>query len=454
MPTADSSDAPHSAQDIDGVPLGTFIPDPAALERLANAFFAGVTGGAPGGSPAVPASPPAPWSAPAQPSTPLAAAAIPVPLPLGAPDAPTDGAPSSLPLRSFGGASAGSASPFAFAQSRAIAPAASQTAIATPRVDPLTSSELSLAERGPSDPSLDAFNPNARDNGAARLSPFAAPVDLGAVLSVFGAALQGVNASPSAGRGLASPSEPSRLSTPRGADLAPVAAFAAVSEPPSPSDEPEVRPGVAPARAALPQPDAESSALDAAFWHPPLSPFAEVAVFAPAQHEISAPPVYGAPRNQRAGLPIAERGTAIPSETNGISSAPAAVSAAAPTTAISPVFSGATSGTRPLDAASVRNDFPILQEKVHGRRLVWLDNGATTQKPQAVIDRLVAFYSHENSNIHRGAHTLAARATDAYEAAREKVRRFLGAASTKEIVFVRARRRASTSSRNHGDAAM
>ena len=74
---------------------------------------------------------------------------------------------------------------------------------------------------------------------------------------------------------------------------------------------------------------------------------------------------------------------------------------------------------------------------MHGQRLIWLDNGATTQKPQAVIDRLAAFYAHENSNVHRGAHTLAARATDAYEAARDKVRRFVNASSTKEIVFVR-----------------
>jgi len=81
--------------------------------------------------------------------------------------------------------------------------------------------------------------------------------------------------------------------------------------------------------------------------------------------------------------------------------------------------------------------FPILHEKVHGRRLIWLDNGATTQKPQAVIDRLAFYYSHENSNVHRGAHTLAARSTDAYEAARDKVRRFVNASSTKEIVFVR-----------------
>ncbi|HVI50545.1 MAG TPA: family 2A encapsulin nanocompartment cargo protein cysteine desulfurase [Candidatus Sulfotelmatobacter sp.] len=92
---------------------------------------------------------------------------------------------------------------------------------------------------------------------------------------------------------------------------------------------------------------------------------------------------------------------------------------------------------RPFDPRAVRRDFPILNEQVNGRPLVWLDNAATTQKPQAVIDRLSHFYEHENSNIHRAAHTLAARATDAYEAAREKVRRFLGAGSTDEIIFVR-----------------
>jgi cysteine desulfurase / selenocysteine lyase len=91
----------------------------------------------------------------------------------------------------------------------------------------------------------------------------------------------------------------------------------------------------------------------------------------------------------------------------------------------------------PFDVNLVRRDFPILQEQVNGRQLVWLDNAATTQKPQAVIDRLKYFYEHENSNIHRAAHELAARATDAYEAAREKVRRFLNASSVKEIVFVR-----------------
>ncbi len=90
-----------------------------------------------------------------------------------------------------------------------------------------------------------------------------------------------------------------------------------------------------------------------------------------------------------------------------------------------------------FDVSQIRRDFPILQEPVNGRPLIWLDNAATTQKPQAVIDRLKYFYEHENSNIHRAAHTLAARATDAYEEAREKVRGFLNASSVNECVFVR-----------------
>ena len=92
---------------------------------------------------------------------------------------------------------------------------------------------------------------------------------------------------------------------------------------------------------------------------------------------------------------------------------------------------------RRLDPLGLRSEFPILQQRVNGKPLVWLDNAATTQKPLAVIDRLSHFYKHENSNIHRAAHTLAARATDAYEAARESVRRFINAPSTRDIVFVR-----------------
>ncbi|MGJ0484146.1 MAG: family 2A encapsulin nanocompartment cargo protein cysteine desulfurase [Methylomicrobium sp.] len=91
----------------------------------------------------------------------------------------------------------------------------------------------------------------------------------------------------------------------------------------------------------------------------------------------------------------------------------------------------------PFDVQAVRRDFPILNEKVNGRPLVWFDNAATTQKPQVVIDRLSYFYQHENSNIHRAAHELAARSTDAYEEARKTVARFIGASSPNDVVFVR-----------------
>jgi cysteine desulfurase/selenocysteine lyase len=97
----------------------------------------------------------------------------------------------------------------------------------------------------------------------------------------------------------------------------------------------------------------------------------------------------------------------------------------------------AQAGAPPLDVNLIKKDFPILQERVNGRPLIWLDNAATTQKPRQVIDRISYFYEHENSNIHRAAHELAARATDAFEAARGKVQRFLNAASPNEIVFVR-----------------
>jgi cysteine desulfurase/selenocysteine lyase len=92
-------------------------------------------------------------------------------------------------------------------------------------------------------------------------------------------------------------------------------------------------------------------------------------------------------------------------------------------------------GNRSL--ADIRADFPILGEVVDGKPLVWLDNAATTQRPWAVINRLSYFYQHENSNVHRAAHTLAARADDAYEGARQEVADFLGAPSADNIVFVR-----------------
>ncbi|HWG95994.1 MAG TPA: aminotransferase class V-fold PLP-dependent enzyme [Nitrospira sp.] len=96
---------------------------------------------------------------------------------------------------------------------------------------------------------------------------------------------------------------------------------------------------------------------------------------------------------------------------------------------------GPTLSLREVDV--IRRDFPVLHQRVHGHPLIWFDNAATTQKPRSVIDATSRFYGHDNSNIHRAAHTLAARATELYEGGREKVRQFIGAADTKEIVFVR-----------------
>lgn len=90
-----------------------------------------------------------------------------------------------------------------------------------------------------------------------------------------------------------------------------------------------------------------------------------------------------------------------------------------------------------FDVNAVRRDFPILQERVNGKPLIWLDNAATTHKPRQVIERISYFYEHENSNIHRAAHELAARATDAYEHAREVVRRFINAPDVNEVIFLR-----------------
>ena len=95
------------------------------------------------------------------------------------------------------------------------------------------------------------------------------------------------------------------------------------------------------------------------------------------------------------------------------------------------------SGTQRFDVEKIRRDFPILKERVHGKPLVYLDNGATSQKPQVVIDALNRYYMSENSNIHRGVHYLSERATSSYEGAREKIRQFLNAESDREIVFVR-----------------
>ncbi len=87
--------------------------------------------------------------------------------------------------------------------------------------------------------------------------------------------------------------------------------------------------------------------------------------------------------------------------------------------------------------AGIREEFPILREQAHGRPLIYFDNAATTQKPRAVLDAVRRYYEHDNANVHRGLHTLSARATEAYERARQRVADYIGAATADEIVFTR-----------------
>lgn len=90
-----------------------------------------------------------------------------------------------------------------------------------------------------------------------------------------------------------------------------------------------------------------------------------------------------------------------------------------------------------LNINEIRNDFPVLQQKINEHDLIYFDNAATTQKPKAVIDAIAHYYEQDNSNVHRGVHALSVRATEKYEAARSKVKRFINAKSTKECIFVR-----------------
>src|ERR1700749_3796195 len=95
------------------------------------------------------------------------------------------------------------------------------------------------------------------------------------------------------------------------------------------------------------------------------------------------------------------------------------------------------SSGKTIDWAALRADFPILDQKVHGKPLIYFDNAATSQKPRVVIDALVHYYEHDNANVHRGIHELSNRATAGFEAARARTAKFINAPSADEIVFTR-----------------
>lgn len=264
--------------------------------------------------------------------------------------------------------------------------------------------------------------------GAARLPPTAPtlpdfdPVSFAAVAARMANEL--FNAPPVVPSAASAPVEPpSAPVAPVGASSAPVAPIGAHSAPvvaPATSAlTVPAGPAALPAVASLPlvAPPASPSV-------PPLSPFAAPLSFGDLGGELAPSfslPLFDAP-GTAAGRPDEP--------------APAVITPVHELQPVTGLALGGTAGTA-FDPHALRREFPILQERVHGKPLVWLDNAATTQKPRAVIDRLREFYERENSNIHRAAHTLAARATDAYEKARETVRRFIHASSTQEIVFVR-----------------
>src|SRR5271163_1639795 len=93
--------------------------------------------------------------------------------------------------------------------------------------------------------------------------------------------------------------------------------------------------------------------------------------------------------------------------------------------------------TKIVDWATLHADSPILNQKVHGKPLIYFDNAATSQKPRAVIDALVHYYEHDNANVHRGIHELSNRATAAFEDARARAAKFINAQSAEEIIFTR-----------------
>ena len=208
----------------------------------------------------------------------------------------------------------------------------------------------------------------------------------------------------------------------------------------------------------------ELSGQDASSAVPPVHPSAQPA--APKLSEPAAAPkktptgahapdsgdsyAFGEPRCNGDYRPQGKKSDAKTTNGNSLLGLPGAESAATPEYYF--LRGGDVSGKSPLacqsypktaaptpkfDVEGVRRDFPALHQFVNGKPLIWLDNAATTHKPQAVIDATSHFYSRDNSNIHRAAHALASRSTELFEAGREKVRKFLGAADAKEIIFVR-----------------
>lgn len=285
------------------------------------------------------------------------------------------------------------------------------------------------------------------------------PVDLGSPLPPGGLPVAGHN-NPSPVATSLPMTPPVRVTQPAAAELAPVPSFITPRVLPTQAQTPDLhgfqstvlpalpKGGGAAAGApegfaallpvAAPAPNVSDAALPSS-TQPPSSPYYFLGEAASSGARPEAPPLNLVGVSDPFALNLPTRVPAEPPAETTRSTSPSAPSfyfadlggSAQPTPKVP-------AGRGVFDVATIRRDFPILSTRVNGGKpLVWLDNAATTQKPQSVIDRISYFYANENSNIHRAAHELAARATDAYEAARKKVARFIGASTPDEIIFVR-----------------
>ena len=401
-------------------------PDPARIASIANSLFRGVPVDAPPGPGASLPSAPVFAHEPVIASVPGAPGAAPPVSPSLTPGAAGVPAP---------GASVPASPVYAYEPLAAASESAPAAAAAQP------SGEKGAAGAAPASPSppLPSAGPPRFQSGAqlSELDLAFVPSTLGGVMSVLPSLdnLGLLNSGP----GASLPSAPVQGVAPLVAAPPGITSFAPAAVPPVPS--PGASPPSAPVFAFEPLTFAGSPSV--AGLTPPSGERGGDAwrqsEAAPYSQETGVGPGLGAanPRESNyfldEGLSASSRANPLPYGWNGqaldLGILP---SQHVPELALPPI-----SGARQFDAHIFRRDFPILHEHVNGRPLIWLDNAATTQKPQAVIDRISYFYERENSNVHRAAHALAARSTDAFEAAREKVRRFLNAPSDETIVWVR-----------------
>ncbi|WP_159730831.1 family 2A encapsulin nanocompartment cargo protein cysteine desulfurase [Methylosinus sp. Ce-a6] len=397
------------------------FPDPAMIARLANAFFqaspnrspATLSPDAPVAPPALPEAPPAlPEAPPALPEAPAPSVATSVaPLaparpPMGPPDVPPTTIPSIAPTPNLSAPSA---------------PVGLQPAVPPFGLSDVPQPGASAGAFEPGNPAAAAIDYSAISNSLAQYggaSPVQAPAPYGSYDP--DSAPGGVKAAPANNLYFLRERAVAPESVSADAPLSRVERY----------DDVASAPAVAAPRAA-----SEGFAYSGPSQ---ADPHRLSDAFSLGTPNVALPEISGQERSFAPGAagPAATDSLYFLDRANAVPAAPTA--AAQEPRGYAPELAASAPASRAaFDPHAVKRDFPILQQQVHGKPLVWLDNAATTQKPQSVIDRLAHFYEYENSNIHRAAHALAARSTDAYEAAREKVRRFLKAPSVEDIIFVR-----------------